>query len=134
MSPIGKRVRRFLSNTNEREDRYFLDLSGTYLEVWFRGWSESYDTPRKTIEFELPPYICGQTIVRLRAYDFPENGTVVSFANGAALQIYLPPLMDDDGRVYTAYDFYEPLAVSQRESSLAEVGDPIVREEPPSDE
>lgn len=131
LSPIGKKVRRFLSNSPKRQDQYYLDLGGTFLEVWFRGWSESYNTPQKTIELELPPYIAGQTIVRLRAYDFPENGTVVSFANGAALQVYFYPFSDHDGHVYTVFSFYDPpRVVSQLEPSLAELEDPIIREAP----
>lgn len=131
MSVIGREVRRFLSTTEKREDLYFLDLGGIFLQVWHQGWRELAKIPGKFLELDLPPFAAGQTIVRLRAYDYPENGSVVSFANGAALQVFFYPFTDDDGHVSTVYAFYDPQRAAERlEPGLAELDDPIVREEP----
>lgn len=133
MTAIGQKVRRFLSTTEKGDDLYFLDLGGSFLQVWCKGWNEVPSVRGKAVKLNLPPFAAGQEIVRLRAYEFPENGTVVSFANGTALQVYFPPLMEG-ADVYTAFDFYDSQAVTDRlEPSLTELQDPIVREEPAPD-
>lgn len=133
MTAIGQKVRRFLSTTEKGDTLYFLDLGDRFLQVWCKGWGEVAKVRGKSTELQLPPFAAGQEIVRLRAYDFPENGTVVSFANGAALQVYFPPLMEG-ADVYTDFDFYDRQEVAGHlEPRLAEVQDPIIREEPASD-
>ena len=131
MSAIGQKVRRFLSTRGKGDDDlFFLDLGGRFLQVCCNGWDEVPKFPGKPTELKLPSFAAGQEIVRLRKYDYPENGTVISFENGAALQLYYPQLMPG-AEVYTDFDFFDhQQVVSHLEPYLAELEDPIVREEP----
>lgn len=131
MTAIGKRLRRFLTKPRDGDDLYFLELEGLVLEVWVKGWHELARPPEGTSELALPAFAAGQEIVRLRAHDYPGDGTVVTFANGAALVVYFHPFTDDDGQVHTVYELVDPAAAAETyEPALAEIADTVVQEEP----